>query len=123
MSTFSMGRKFELARSPVLTRSRLNFTDSALNSSPLWNLTPRRSLTSHVVGHQLWQLRGQRGHGLEVLIPLHQRIEQMARHHRGRRLLLVLGVERRGIHTLGDHDPAFRRRPGQTRRQEQGQRE
>ena len=50
MSTFSMGRKFELARSPVFTRSRLNFTDSALNSSPLWNLTPRRSFTSHVVG-------------------------------------------------------------------------
>ena len=50
MSTFSMGRKFELARSPDFTRSRLNFTDSALKSSPLWNLTPWRSFTSHVVG-------------------------------------------------------------------------
>src|SRR4030095_12987537 len=50
MSTRSMGRKFELERMPVLTRSRLYFTDSALNSSPLWNLTPLRSLTSQVGG-------------------------------------------------------------------------
>jgi hypothetical protein len=28
----------------------LNFTDSAVNSSPLWNLTPLRSLNSQVVG-------------------------------------------------------------------------
>ncbi len=32
------------------TRSRLYFADSALKSSPLWNFTPRRSLTSQVVG-------------------------------------------------------------------------
>src|SRR5678815_2975881 len=50
ISTRSMGRKFELARRPDFTRSRLNFTESALNSSPLWNLTPLRSLTSHTVG-------------------------------------------------------------------------
>src|SRR4029453_2286928 len=50
MSTLSMGRKFELERIPDFTRSRLNFTDSALNSSPLWNLIPLRSLTSQVVG-------------------------------------------------------------------------
>ena len=57
---------------PVFTRSRLNFTDSALNSSPLWNLTPRRSFTSHVVGATSFgQLRGERGHDLEVPIALH----------------------------------------------------
>src|SRR5688500_11898082 len=51
ISTRSMGRKFELARSlESLTRSRLNFADSALKSSPLWNLTPLRSFTSHTIG-------------------------------------------------------------------------
>src|SRR5262245_37867043 len=51
ISTRSIGRKFELARrAGCFTRSRLNFTDSALNSSPLVNLTFWRSLTSHVVG-------------------------------------------------------------------------
>src|SRR4029434_7105794 len=50
ISTLSIGRKLELARRPAFTRSRLYFTDSALNSSPLWNLTPLRSLTSQVVG-------------------------------------------------------------------------
>src|SRR5262245_44697773 len=50
-STRSMGLKFELPRMlESLHRSMLNFTDSALKSSPLWNLTPRRSLNSHVVG-------------------------------------------------------------------------
>src|SRR4026207_65636 len=49
-STLSIGRTFELDRIPVFTRSRLNFTDSAVNSSPLWNLTPLRSLTSQTVG-------------------------------------------------------------------------
>ena len=28
----------------------LNLTESALKSSPLWNLTPRRSLNSQTVG-------------------------------------------------------------------------
>src|SRR6266540_318344 len=32
------------------TRSNENFTLSAVNGSPLWNLTPRRSLSSQVVG-------------------------------------------------------------------------
>ena len=32
------------------SRSRLNFTESALKSSPLWNFTPLRSLISQVVG-------------------------------------------------------------------------
>jgi hypothetical protein len=53
ISTRSMGANDELPRSllaELATRSRLNFTDSALNSSPLWNLTPLRSLTSHTVG-------------------------------------------------------------------------
>ena len=31
-------------------RSIVNFTDSSVNSSPLWNFTPARSLNSHVVG-------------------------------------------------------------------------
>jgi hypothetical protein len=34
----------------VTTRSIVNFTDSPVNSSPLWNFTPLRSLNSHVVG-------------------------------------------------------------------------
>src|SRR5260370_21800120 len=51
ISMDSIGLKFDDARSlGSLTRSRLNFADSALKSSPLWNLTPLRSLTSHVVG-------------------------------------------------------------------------
>src|SRR5215468_1278009 len=51
ISTDSIGLKFDDARSfASFTRSRLNFADSALNSSPLVNLTPLRSLTSHVVG-------------------------------------------------------------------------
>src|SRR6266853_2344376 len=50
ISTWSIGRKFELARRPDLTRSRLYFTDSASKVSPLWNLPPLRSLTSHTVG-------------------------------------------------------------------------
>src|SRR5438105_13910061 len=50
-STVSIGLKFDEARSfGSFTRSMLNLADSALNSSPLWNLTPLRSLTSHVVG-------------------------------------------------------------------------
>src|SRR2546426_11727139 len=50
-STDAMGGKFDDARRlGSLTRSMLNFADSALKSSPLWNLTPLRSLNSHVVG-------------------------------------------------------------------------
>src|SRR6267378_3459315 len=51
ISTDSIGLKFDDARIlGSFTRSRLNFADSALKSSPLVNLTPLRSLTSHVVG-------------------------------------------------------------------------
>jgi len=51
ISTDSTGLKFDEARSfGSFTRSMLNFADSALNSSPLVNLTPLRSFTSHVVG-------------------------------------------------------------------------
>jgi hypothetical protein len=51
ISTRSMGRKFELPRMDgSFARSRLNFTASALNSSPLWNFTPLRSLISHTCG-------------------------------------------------------------------------
>src|SRR5258708_14189260 len=51
ISMDSIGLKFDDARSlGSLTRSRLNFADSAFKSSPLWNLTPLRSFTSHVVG-------------------------------------------------------------------------
>jgi hypothetical protein len=34
----------------LISRSRLNFTDSASKTSPLWNFTPLRSLISQVVG-------------------------------------------------------------------------
>src|SRR5262249_34590806 len=51
ISTDSIGLKFDDARSlGSFTRSRLNFADSALKSSPLVNLTPLRSFTSHMVG-------------------------------------------------------------------------
>src|SRR5438067_2963506 len=53
ISTRSMGANDEEPRSLLAgfaRRSMLNFTASALKSSPLWNLTPRRSLNSHVVG-------------------------------------------------------------------------
>ena len=50
-STRSISLKFELPRIlGSLARSRLNFTASALKSSPLWNFTPRRSLISHTWG-------------------------------------------------------------------------
>src|SRR6266481_9831715 len=52
-STRSMGANDEEPRSllaGLMSRSRLNFTESALKSSPLWNLTPLRSLISQIVG-------------------------------------------------------------------------
>ena len=105
-----MGLKFELPRiDGSFTRSRLNLTESALKSSPLWNLTPLRSLISHTVGaSELRQLGGERGDQLEVLVTLDQRVVEVGRHHRGRRLLLVHGVERSRVHALGDDHLAFR---------------
>src|SRR4029450_8878077 len=53
ISTRSMGPYDGEPRSllaGLARRSRLNFTDSASNVSPLWNFTPRRSLNSQVVG-------------------------------------------------------------------------
>src|SRR5215831_2736164 len=53
MSTRSIGPNVDEPRSllaGLIRRSMLNFTDSAVNSSPLWNLTPLRSLNSQVVG-------------------------------------------------------------------------
>ena len=53
ISTRSIGAKKVAPRSfpcPPARRSRLHFADSASKSSPLWNFTPLRSLTSHVVG-------------------------------------------------------------------------
>src|SRR5438034_3879929 len=53
ISTRSIGAKNVAPRSlpcPCASRSSENFAESALNSSPLWNFTPLRSLTSHVVG-------------------------------------------------------------------------
>ena len=53
ISTRSIGAKKVAPRSfpwPPARRSRLHFADSASKSSPLWNLTPLRSLTSQVVG-------------------------------------------------------------------------
>ena len=53
ISTRSIGAKDDEPRSllaGLTRRSMLNLTASALKSSPLWNLTPRRSLNSQVVG-------------------------------------------------------------------------
>src|SRR2546426_3267692 len=53
ISTRSIGAKNVAPRSlpcPWARRSRVNFAESALKSSPLWNLTPLRSLTSHADG-------------------------------------------------------------------------
>ncbi len=53
ISTRSIGAKNVDPRSlpcPCASRSSEYFAESALNSSPLWNLTPLRSFTSHVVG-------------------------------------------------------------------------
>ena len=49
ISTRSIGAKDVEPRSllaGLTRRSMLNLTESALKSSPLWNLTPRRSLKS-----------------------------------------------------------------------------
>ena len=37
-----------------IARSIVNLTESALKSSPLWNLTPRRSFTSQVFGFRFF---------------------------------------------------------------------
>src|SRR6059036_3426973 len=53
ISTRSIGAKKVEPRSlpcPCPNRSRVNLAESALNSSPLWNLTPLRSLTSQADG-------------------------------------------------------------------------
>src|SRR6266508_1065025 len=53
ISTRSIGANDEAPRSllpGLIRRSRLNLTDSASKSSPLWNLTPFRSLNSQTVG-------------------------------------------------------------------------
>src|SRR6267142_5700737 len=53
ISTRSIGANDEEPRSllaGLARRSMLNLTESAVKSSPLWNLTPRRSLNSQVVG-------------------------------------------------------------------------
>ena len=56
-STEVTSRKLPAWRLPSLgsrRRSMLNFTASASSSSPLWNLTPLRSLNSHVVGFTIF---------------------------------------------------------------------
>ena len=37
-----------------IARSMVNLTESAVKSSPLWNLTPRRSFTSQVFGFRFF---------------------------------------------------------------------
>ena len=59
-------------------------------------------------GEELGELGGESWNDLEALVTLHQRVVDVGRHHRGRRLLLVHGIQRRGIHALGDHHLAFR---------------
>src|SRR5881397_3603184 len=53
ISTRSIGAKKVAPRSlpcPWARRSSVNFAESALKSSPLWNFTPLRSFTSHADG-------------------------------------------------------------------------
>ena len=44
-----------------MARSMVNRTLSAVNSSPLWNRTPRRSLISHVFGFRFFHDSASRG--------------------------------------------------------------
>src|SRR5258705_53822 len=45
----------------AMARSTVNLTLSAVNSSPLWNFTPRRSLISHVFGFRFFHDSARRG--------------------------------------------------------------
>ncbi len=58
MSVFAIVPTSELTValvSGLIARSRVNLTDSALKSSPLWNLTPLRRLNCQVVGSTRFQ--------------------------------------------------------------------
>jgi hypothetical protein len=71
--------------------------------------------------HQLGQLDGEAGDQLQVGVALHEHVEDLRGHVRGRRLLLVHGVERGRIDALGDDDLAGGRR-GRDERQRQRER-
>ena len=45
--TISTSRTRSLRTLPTLERRKLNFTSSAVKGSPLWNLSPSRSLKSY----------------------------------------------------------------------------
>jgi hypothetical protein len=116
-----MGRKFELARRPDFTRLQAELHRVRVELFPVVELDALAKLDlPHRGGHQLRHLAGERGHDLEVLIALHERVEDVGGHHRRGRLLLIHGVERAGIDSLGDHDLALGGRPRVRRRHEQG---
>ena len=112
ISTRSIGAKDDEPRSllaGLTRRSRLNFTDSALKSSPLWNLTPRRSLNSHVVGATSFGISAaSAGTSLRLWSRSSSDSNIWRADVRRRLLLLVHHVERRRVHALRDHDLAGR---------------
>src|SRR5881628_1599472 len=59
------------------TRSNENFTSSAVMVEPSWNLTPLRSLNSHVVSLTRLPRQGQRGLELELRAAMQERVEHV----------------------------------------------
>ena len=60
-------------------RSMLNLASAEVNGSPLWNLTPWRSLNVHVVWPLELPLGGQAGVELAVRVPARQVVEEVER--------------------------------------------
>ena len=58
---------------------------------------------------ELGKLGGQSGDDLEIVVALHEAIEDVPGDHGGGGLLLVHGVERGRVHSLGDDDLALGR--------------
>ena len=65
---------------------------------------------------------GQPGRDLQVLVADQQGVVDVQEHVEGRRLLVVLGVQRRGIHPLCHHHLAAGRRPRRRRQQDEQRR-
>ena len=95
-------------------RSRVNFTASASNGSPLWNFTPWRSLNSHTVGATSFGSSASAGR----ILSSWSRSSSVSKMLRARFEAGVswwfMRVERRRIDALGDHDrvPGRGRAPG-----------
>ena len=103
-------------------RSRLNFTDSALNSSPLWNFTPLRSLTSHAVGATSFGISVASAGTILRFWSRSTSVSKICAPTFDAGLSCWFAMSRRGgIDALGDDDLAGGRRARRHRQQQDGQ--